>query len=327
MADCNTYLWMKLDLDDLENGVANNDDILEELYFKWMNIRGWNLDMRLGKGELPYGQDKDVVITDSYGHNATTGSWLGTTQGSYAGVSSDGSSTTTAINTFNHPGEVDNAYMIEGTWTWKDLLKVEAALFQNPGARDMHQDKSSDNLLFQSWCARVTYTPMENLALKASWITLNDENTWDFAHGSIGLNQDSKSHAVSLAADWTLKSIPLELFGEYQHGFGWNGESNNSVNTAQIGGIYGLTKNIDLIAQAEWLGINSDAADNHLGANPSTQEVGEDYYKGIMAGKYKFDNGIYMMLEYCHEWYDQNGAPKGDQREADVVSFRTAWSF
>ena len=60
-ADKDTYLFIKLDVDDFYNGSGDDDELLEEVYFKWSNVRGSNFDIRFGKGELAYGQDKDVV--------------------------------------------------------------------------------------------------------------------------------------------------------------------------------------------------------------------------------------------------------------------------
>jgi hypothetical protein len=58
------YLNMKLDLEDAND----TDDLVEEVYFHWSKIRGSNWSVRLGKQEMPFGQDHCALITDPFVH-------------------------------------------------------------------------------------------------------------------------------------------------------------------------------------------------------------------------------------------------------------------
>ncbi|MBN2714095.1 MAG: hypothetical protein JXR97_16875 [Planctomycetes bacterium] len=315
-ASKDAYLYITLDLDDMWNQTADQDDLLEECYFMWTNVRGSAFDVRLGKGELAYGLDKDVVITDSYNH--------GNGNNSYLGRAFEAVGTTTAndhgnVGNFINIGEIDNVFMVEGTYRWKNLLKVEAALFQNNDTtgggrttRGMHEDRSDDTLFFQSYAVRATLTPIENLKLIASVVNQHNDSAGDDA---VSKEAEEDQYSVSLAFDWNVKKFPLEIFGEYQHGWDYNYNDDICVDVAQIGAIYGITKTIDIIGEVEYMDIDSGDANNES----------EHYIKAVAAGKYSFDNGIYMMVEYCHEWYEADDSDR--DADADVVSFRTGLSF
>jgi len=335
-ASKDTYLYLKLDLDDMwtrDGGAVNQDDLLEECYFMWKAIRGSAFDLRFRQGRGPLwpgqgcGDHRQLPPQQRHGQLARQDGPLRSGGRRRVGERQP------ARGGREHqpPGEKDNVFMVEGTYTWKNLIKLESAVFQNNArrgggamTRGMFEDRSDDTLFFQSFAERLTWTPIENLKVLASVINEHCEtrgdSDWRDGVDLHGVDAEADQTAASLAFDWTLKCIPLEVFGEYQHGWNWNYDDDYAVNIYQLGTIYGLTKAIDLISEVEYMGIQADDNDADV-ANR------EDLWKLSIAGKYKFENGIYMTLEYCHEWYEQEDKVGGDDRDADMVGFRTGWNF
>ncbi len=344
-ASRNTYLRIKLDVDDFWNeGRANQDDLLEEVYFMWQNVRGSTWNLKFGKAEIPYGLDKDPAITKSYHHNSGFGcaSYLGNAR-EQRDANDTARNPHSTVGNSRHPGEHDNLYLIQAEYKFRDLFKAELALFQNgapasPGGgrqtRGMYEDRSDDNMLFNSFDARFTLTPVENLELRFSVV---NEHSASMGDGSLrtalagtdtwalpaGRESDASANqtAIDFAFDWKLKSMKLELFGEYQHAWDWRYDEQYSLDIASLGAIYGLTDHVDMVLIGEWLGI--DAGNNQA---LHGWDNDEDYYKTTIAGRYTFDNRIQLRLEYTKEWYFNDRAGD-DQRDADVVAFRTMWVF
>lgn len=337
-AGSNAYLFIRLDLDDFWDSTVNQDDLLEEVYFRWNQVRGSNWDLRFGKGELPYGQDKDVLITDSYHHNDGDyrSTYLGVPHEAVAaqGAGVGGGNPHLGVGNFAHPGEKDNVFLIEATYRWRDWFTFEGALFQNHSTtggagrltRGMHEDRPDDHLLFQSVAGRFTLRPIEGLTLQLSGLNQHTDSQGDVdSRLPAYINGDAKTDesSISFSFDYFFRGVPLEIFGEYQHGANWYNDDHYTVDIFSLGTIWGVTPKIDLIAVGEWLNLDANNNNVYFGNGYGDEE---DYYKLALGAKYKFDNGIYLMVEYLHEWY-HNERPGDDRRDADALSFRTAWSF
>ena len=106
------------------------DDLLEECYFYFKNIRGSAFGVNFGKKEAPFGQDKDPIINTPYSNNGSRQSFLGRAWEA-ADASAANSNRHTTVGDFSHPGELDRVFMIEGNWKYKDVIKAEAAVFQS----------------------------------------------------------------------------------------------------------------------------------------------------------------------------------------------------
>ncbi|MBN2711069.1 MAG: hypothetical protein JXR97_01345, partial [Planctomycetes bacterium] len=153
-ASADTFLYIKLDIDDMWNQTADQDDLLEEVYFQWNKVRGSNFDLVFGKKGIDYGMDKWAGITPSL-HDGSA-YWL-------SGL--EDNTGETASNAHNSIGTNDltsgcssDIFQIEAVYHYKDLLNVYLTLFQNNETtgggrttRGMHEDRSDDTLFFQSY--------------------------------------------------------------------------------------------------------------------------------------------------------------------------------
>ncbi len=361
-----SYLYIKLDLDDFWNDEGQDqwpdqDDLLEECKFVWKNIRGSNFSLIFGKGEAPYGQDKTIGIIQSYNHDHSSfrGHNVYSSEGPVFLVAAEGVEDQFELGTSDtqvqnphifrgntaHPGEVDNVFLMQVNYTWKNIVQAQLAIFQNndfkgvtgvslanpatfqahwfpdgvlqnlPMTRAMHEDRPDDNLLFQSIAGRIWFLPNEELTLELSFINMHSDSHGDHDLYTRG---ESDQEAISFGFDYKLKHKPIELFGEYQHGFNWNYTKQYYTDSYQLGLIWGLTSNIDMGMMGEYLRIHHEMDNNNK----------EAYTKFVINGKYKFETGIEAILEYGYEYYNGEVAGGGDDdRTAHVLAFRTAWSF
>lgn len=357
-ASKDTYLYLGLDLDDFWNSAANQDDLLREVYFMWKNVRGSAFDVWFGKKELPFAMNKDPLIlnqvTDTRGGGQdvqNNSSYLG--QAWEAADSSGANGNPHAVvGDYTHPGAMDNVYQVGGAWKYKDVVKVEAAVFQSNArtsgsmTRGMFEDRSDDTMFFQSFCGRLTVNPLENFQIFLSGITEHNQSYGDkdlMSNATNGLlattnaanfgseasssnDANADRQAVSLGLDYKFKPIPLELWFEYLHGWDWAWNAKYDTDTVVLGAKYGLTEAIDLYLIGDWVGIDDDRV--------SLRSQDEDYYRLASAVQYTFDNGIIMSLEYAHEWYTLDEMHQGavglnrvEGAEADVVIFGTMWKF
>lgn len=329
-ASADSYLMLKLDIDDTHNSRLKQYDFFEEVYFRWQHLRGSNWGVRFGKMEIPFGQDKDILLTDGY-HHGSMGSYLRGNFESTVPVASGGGAGGNPhgrVGNFRAPFEVDNVFAIEATYKWQDFAKWEMSIFQNRNrsvgtagrlTRGMYEDRSDDNLLAQSFSGRLTLTPLEGLAIKISGENQHNASRGDQDLYTRGATADQQ--ALSLGFDWKLNDLPLEFFGEYSHGFGWSYNRNYNTNTSQLGTIWGVTKAVDLVLIGEMLNISDDRI--------KTAKTDEDYYKIAVAGWYKFPSGIRLSIEYIREWYKRDSSAAGGDRRsgADALVFGTKWTF
>ncbi|MBN2714096.1 MAG: hypothetical protein JXR97_16880 [Planctomycetes bacterium] len=325
-----TGLKIMLDPDDFWDEDPDQDDLLEEVYFYWKNIRGSNWGVNLGKKELCFGQDFDklvlAAVTNSDSHSTLLKSFE---ENDTADSSADNSHGEVGEDSW--PREEDNVFTIEANYKYKDLLKWEVAVFQSNtttgggrNTRGMHEDRSDDTLFFQSMSTRLTATPIEGLSIELSFMKEhNDSNGDEDAHGKYA--EDDK-YAVSLGAEYKVKSVPLTVFGEYLHGWDWDWREDYSADVLQLGVKYGVTDKIDLFLIGNWVGLDDD----HSARMNSTKagEDNEDLLTVQTAIQYKLDSGMIFSLEYEHEWWDGDYHDAKDRSaEADRIAFGTIWKF
>lgn len=317
------YLFIKLDTDDLlfDDGMTKDGrDLLEEVNFTWKNVRGSNWTIILGKDEMPFGNDFDKVISDPYTHNDGTGSYLGTNYVDGDNVISNPHARS-SVATFSHPGEIDNVFGVQAHYAYKDLAKLELAVFQNADLDDqgsrmgMHEDNSEDSMLFRSGAVRVWLMPVEGLKMQLSFANQHMDYMDDDTQAGRGGDEDK--YALSFGANYKMKDLPLEFYGEYIHGWNQAYVDDFDTNTLQLGVVWGVTEKIDLVLDGEWLQLDND---NIVGGDD------EDFYRVAIGATYKTDYGVNFLVEYMHEWYD-NDIRNWDDTDADVFSFRTAYTF
>jgi len=354
------FLYMRLDLDDMwgrDNGNVAQDDLLDQVYFMWENVKCSNIDIWFGKKDIPFAMNKDPLllaqITDTT--DGTQSSFLGQ-RWEEAANNTATTNTHGVLGDYAHPGMQDNLFQAGMAWSMKDLLKIEVAAFQSraytngvalssgngAATRGMFEDRSDDTGI-QSFASRLTVTPLEGLTLMASLMTEHYETggdaqtqagaitntTWSANRGAApnqGSDATSDRQAASLAASWEAKCIPLELWAEYIVGWNWAWNSKYDTDSYTLGARYGITEAIDLFLIGDMLLINDCR---------TRYQQEENYYRLAVAGQYKFDNGIKLSLEYSHEMFRldqsrQTGAPAGARAEggeADVIIFGTMWNF
>lgn len=343
------HLYIKLDLDDEwedENldGVLDQDDILEEVKFVWEDIKNSGVGFVFGKGEVAYGQDRTLGIIQSYHHNDS----VYTSEGPgfiVAGVEDaigpdvdDANNPHSNVANVRHPGEVDNVFQAMVSYKWKEIWKFEATLFQNreyPGndyivnglsgvGRGMHEDRPDDNMLFQSWAFRAWFAPTENLLMQASVLNMHNDSRSD--REQFGENTKADQTAVDASFRYFAKSVDLEIFGEYQHGWNWNYTDDYTADIVQLGFDWGVTNKVNFGAMYEYMQLDDENG---------TDEVAE-YQRIVLNTKYSFakdavtgEDQIYMMLEYGYEYVDHDigGTNADDDRNGHLVGFRTGMVF
>lgn len=333
-ASKDSFLYIKLDLDDAWyddrlDGDSDQDDLLEECQYVFKNIKGSPFDFIFGKGEVPYGQDKTLGVIQSYNHNHSSffGDNAYTSEGpefilNGAEEGSDANNPHLCVGDTAHPGEVDNVFLAQVNYTWRELLRFQFAVFQNADyngntylTRGMYEDKSDDDMLFRSVAARVWFAPTETLTLELSLINMHSDNRNDT--DIYGDYTTPDQQAISFGFDYKSKSVPVEVFGEYQHGFNWGYTENYWTDSAQLGMIWGMTGSLDLGIMYEWLGINNE---NTIG--------GQDYQKFVVSGQYELKAGMKLILEYGYEYFNADlGGGGDDDRDGHLIAFRTSWSF
>ena len=221
-------------------------------------------------------------------------------------------------------------FQIEAQYKFKELARLSLALFQNNDStgggtmtRGMHEDRSDDTLFFQSGAAKLEITPEEGLLIQLSAINWHNDSMGDgqlqLANGTVTRVQDATAdkQAVSLGFTYDTKAIPLSSFGQYQHGWNWTYNNRTNADVATLGVVWHATEriNVGLMGERAWL-------DEAFGYEE------ENYGQAATNVSYSFENGVKLILEYAHTWYDGDRTGNGEvEREADMIGFRTAWEF
>jgi len=322
--DENTNLFIKLDVDDFVDGVSgiSNDSLLEEAKFTFDNLLGtvegtMPLSVIAGKQELPFGLDKDIVISDTYTHNSGTGTYL---NGIY---DFDGDGTADKIN---HFGEVDNKFGIVLVAknllgeTTKDSSKVELCVFQNDRGQDTsnEDEKPRDNGLSQSYAVKLTSKRVANLEGQVSFISMHKEGL----HSTAGKVDNSEALSFSFDYSYKVKDANdpqkdvnlVELFAEAIVGYNLENVKDYDQNIYSFGLVVTPVKNVDVIAEY-----------NGIIFKDNIQDVTPKLVKYTITPTYKLDNGVQLALEYAKEVLDTDSG--ADDITADVISARVAYKF
>jgi hypothetical protein len=313
-ASKDTYLNIKLDLEDFSDADVDQDDLLEELYFVWKNVMGSDLQLAFGKKEVKaFGQDETVGYFDGLVHGGADlldwGEEADSSKSEYNPANlHDG------VGTNHLPGELDNVFQLEATYKFADMAKFMVAVFQDKKGRGMHEDRSDDHGL-QSGAAKLVLTPVEGFEFEVSGISRHNDSKGD--KDLSGSRAEDDESAISVGFNYEFCGLPLYVFGEYLHGWDQKWTEDMDTDTVQLGMVYGLTECVDFGLMGEWAQI--DEGKNY-------EE--EDYYNLYATMYYNFENGISVGLEYCHQWFDGDLYAGGDhEAEAQAIGFVTSWSF
>jgi len=342
-------LRILLDLDDMwDEGAVDQDDLLEECYFYWKHVGGSNWQLNFGKKEVPFGMDKNVGLFYSYAHGGG-GAQTTLFAPSEANVVTAGNAHNRVGNAGQWMGEIDNVFQVEAIYTYKDLAKFYASLFQNRETtgngritRGMHEDRSDDTLFFQSFAVGMELTPLEDLTMLLTFVnehvdSYGDESLETVGGGTAesmfpsGNDAEDDTQAISFGVDYKFKSVPVEVFGEYIHQWNWAFDDEGDADIVNLGVIWGVTENVDLGLMGDYANIDLDKDDGSLGNYYEDQ----DFWAVTASMTYKFSSGIYATLEYRHEWFDgereELGLPAGAEddidADADAIAVAMGWNF
>ncbi len=349
-------LYIKLDLDDFWNeGNVQQDDLLEEVYFYWKNIGGRPFQMNFGKKEVPFGMDQTVVFLYPYTHGQAGGrtSLFAPTEAAVANAENTYTQNSHARVGYaaQWAGEIDNVFQVEGIYTYKDLLKFYGSVFQSRqttgggrATRGMYEDRSDDNMLFQSFALKVEFTPLEALKMELSFVNehcasydegndniLNEHPLADAAGTYQGARYgEEDTQAISFGVSYKFK-VPVTLYGEYIHQWDWAFDDRGDADIVSLGVVWGVTENIDLGFGFDYANIDMDE-DDMSAAEQTWLYEDQDFYAASIAATYKFDNGIAATLTYRHEWFDGdlagiNTNPDNYDADADAIGFVMSWNF
>ncbi len=296
-----TNVHLKLNLD---NGGTTNSDIVEEFYYDWKKLLDGNLGIRVGKHEVAYGKpDATVGDSDASVHGGNTHMINGT--GLHA------------------VGEIDNTLGANVNYAFRDIAKIDFTLFSNKNATADGENKLTGDTGINSFASQVTLTPIEKLKVVAGHAHLTNENgdAYDFAAGgthhgyyssSDGYYNNHLTNAIdeiSIGATYDIND-KLGVFAQYVHTWNAGYVDEATVNAMNIGATYALTDKLVLGAMFDVERVNpvgyevtmysdTDALTSYQAAVDE-----ENYYRAMFSAVYTFDNGVFVGLEYSHEWYD-----------------------
>ena len=319
--------FIKLDFGSHDD--RHDEDIVEEAMLVMSAVGGTGLGFFAGRGRAPYGQDIALGMVQSYHHNANQ--W----------DSSEGlifindpplekkdpadPDQTPREQPPMRPGQFDRVFMAGASYTWHDRWKIELAAFQ-PNMQE-YEDRLSRvdgnrNPANIGAAGRIWWRPFEDLVLQFSAMATRSNDMarirlrTDIDLGAGARGADT-AYAVSAGFDW--RRGPWRVFGEYQHGWDWNFTKGYDTDTWQVGAARDLTDNLRVGAMVEGLHIDDGAR---------AVRVKHDYYKLALNVRYTFDNGVFLLAEYGHEWMRrERGGSLDERRRGDFIGVRMGMSF
>lgn len=306
-------LTIKLDIDDAWNNTYETDDFLEEIYFTFDDIACTGFGVKVGKMEVPFGYDKDVLLLSPYLHSAVGETNFNRRHNGFPAYSNTGltspiggtypNGTANAYGEHN-AAEYDNMFALTPYYSFCDgQLLLEASLFQ--AKRDIgNRRRSNDNLLFKSGALRATWRPIENLMIQASFIARYNDY-------SKSVGDEDRMYATSVAADYTFQLCGREMnvFGEWQHTWNSYQDSNGFVGTARrfrdnsssddihFGLRYKILEKVRLNLQGEWLAMRNDRRNTVF-----TNDADSTMWRALVALEYDHGNGMVSEFGYQKEW-------------------------
>lgn len=315
----NMYFMVTLELNNDENG---SGDILQNLYFAWEGVRGSNWDLYVGEKAVDYGMDKYVgimptfhdggayLLAETYG--GPSGATAGNTSGAIGVQGANVFATQGVWSTSN-----TETYQIEAVYHYCDLANFYFTLFQNNAG--VFEDRSNDNLGFESWAVKAEVMPLEGLTIQASLMNWHNESLAKTA------NRDEDWMNLSIGFDYDFQCLPLNVWSEYQHGFDAFYTNQSDIDIWSIGATYGFSECLSGTLMFDWANVDDPLTS---GTTNITNVTDEDYYQIVVNGTYTFDNGVYFMAEYAYQWFDAERTGAGDlDSNASMIGFRVGLEF
>lgn len=315
----NMYFTITLELNNQENG---SNDILQDLYFTWEGVKGSNWDVNIGEKAVDYGMNKYVGIVPTFndggayllaeGFGGPSGATAGNTSGGI-GVQNATVFTTQGLWSTSNT----EVYQIEAIYHYCDLANFYFTLFQNNAG--VFEDRSNDNLGFESWAVKAEVMPLEGLTLQASLENWHNESVKKTA------SRDEDSLNLSVGFDYDFQCLPLNIWSEYQHGYDAFYTNQSDIDIWSIGATYGFSECLAGTLMFDWANVDDPL---QSGPNNLRNVTDEDYYQIVVNGTYTFDNGVYFMAEYAYSWFDAERTGAGDlESNASLIGFRVGLDF
>lgn len=287
----NASLRIGLAFDDAWSSEPDEDDFLQDLYFEMRRLWGQPLAVRVGKMALPYGAfgvHRDDLMVGPYiadvGHSGFSG-WLNDPR--------------YPMDTAHLP-EMDRTFAAVVEWKparLRDLLTLEAGLFQDWAARDLNtaRRRTNDNMLFRSWVARARFEPFDKMEIAASMISRYRDDAGDGRH--------NRAWSVGVASPVFI--APVVLFAEYQRSWRDGHIQGRDAHHLHTGAVWTLRPDLRLHAQYEWMHLNHDAtAMASYGAGPERTT----FRRTLLAAEYDLASGITLEAGWQREWYKRRGS-------------------
>jgi hypothetical protein len=322
------------------SGMDSHDGtaMLHKVYFQWNNPCESGFSFLVGKDTVPFGIGFDELMLSPYIAGADFGnSWISFPYGEQGEIfrAWNGSMLPAMIG---HPGtdRADPAYQARLSYDLRDILKLEATLFQDPTGRHLHRYGNSykiDDPGLGSYAVKVTATPFEGLEASVSFINRYNRNRFLEAwmddsmwrpdinavispeENAFGARKNSQ--AFSAGAVYTIPTTRLTLHAEYMHG--WNQFFNRNIKSDNIhfGAKYGFTDRLRLYGQGEWLRMkNKDLGDRST------------LWQTTWAVQYDLFAGLTTEAGYRHEWLrNKNAWGWSEKSKANVFYLGTKYVF
>lgn len=328
------------------NGAHGVNQFIDEAWWQWRNICGTGINLRVGKMQVPFGEQYNGVLpVDSYNDN----DWEHVVYGNYQNARNrDG--------TLNHNNGVVWQENAGGTgWTPGTLFGVgpevsakfgdfTLAVMIFDGAVNSYGGggnfTAKNNAQYSAWvnsAIKLEYDPslVEGLHVSASYMGLHNygRNAGVQAPG-VAANRvpygANYSPAFNLAADLTYCSF--NFF--FENTMMWNGVvagdgrnvNETSVlgdlfrNTMTVGATYNWTSRMSFTGMFDW----------HWSSTPkrtwNTPGRGQNKsFRGTIGGQYDFGNGIVLQAAYAHTW--SHWSVERSWRHTDEITVQSVVSF
>ena len=254
---------------------------------------------------------------------------------------------------------VDPAVAVMVNYEFRDILRFDAALFQERGMEQVYSDRNgvrerhSDSLLPRSWQVGMSLQPLEGWELTAHfrnrhsrsrglshWV--NSPARWDFRRNmattgnprwdygreqwtdngtgpEFGGTTDEQSLVVGLAAE--VPNTNLTVRAEYAHG--WNQGFNKYIDSddVNVGLSYRATPRLTFHTQGEWLHVRDRS---WMAANGARDRRDNNLYRFLLGGEYELLTGLKLEAGWQYEHWTldskRGGTGGGGEKKTNTAT-------
>lgn len=323
--DTTAFIQLRLEQSAAGSNVGHGDSgFIDEAWWQWRNICGTGINLRVGKIQVPFGEQYNGVLpVDSFNDNG--GDHIG------YGVAGGMNNPTTFIWT---PG---STYGVgpEVSYSMGDFT-MTAAVFDGRvnslgGGGGFTPKNKAQYSAFLNSAIKIDWDPsmIEGLHVSASYLGVHNYGNENRVAGD-GPHAANYSPSFNLAADYTY--CAFNFF--FENTMTWNGVDLEGGNVAPGTGIYGDAFANTMTAGATynyneklaftgmfdwgWLSTSGRAWNN-----PGHGQVNS--FRGALGAQYDFGNGIVLQGMYAHTW--SKWSVEDRMRHTDEVVIQSVVSF